>query len=124
MPNKKISELPIASILDGTELFPVVQGGTTKQVTKSLITETNYTQVEKTKLNNLALVAVSGSYNDLTDEPNYKQLNTFADMISLGTVLVYTMVKVLNDENKNQTNTIYQLWPDGVRIWMAGIKDN
>lgn len=33
MPNVKITELPSASALDGTEVLPIVQGGTTSQTT-------------------------------------------------------------------------------------------
>lgn len=36
MPNKKITELPTASSLDGTELYEIVQGGVNKKVTQSL----------------------------------------------------------------------------------------
>ena len=38
MPNLPISQLPAASTLTGAELFPIVQGGITKQTTLSSIT--------------------------------------------------------------------------------------
>jgi hypothetical protein len=30
-----------------------------------------------------------------------------------------TRVKVANDENKGIAHTIYEVWPDGARIWLA-----
>lgn len=37
MANKKITELPVASDLTGSELFEVVQGGVNKQTTAALV---------------------------------------------------------------------------------------
>jgi hypothetical protein len=54
----------------------------------------------------------------------YTTVATYAAMITLGTPSVLTTVKVTADENKKNTHTIYQLWPDGSRIWVAAIKEN
>lgn len=63
----------------------------------------------------------SGTTPDLSKYPQYTQVNTYALMtsISIGTQLI--IVKVLNDENKGMTNTIYHIYPDGVKIWIASV---
>ena len=55
---------------------------------------------------------------------SYYTASTYSAMISFGTPTNMTIIKVLNDENKSVSNAIYQVWPDGVRIWMAAIQDN
>jgi hypothetical protein len=55
---------------------------------------------------------------------SYYTASTYSSMISFGTPANMTIIKVLNDENKSVSNAIYQVWPDGVRIWMAAIQDN
>ena len=54
-----IDNLPVASTLNGSEVFPIVQDNETKQVEINKIAEGI----------GLAEVATSGSYNDLTDKP-------------------------------------------------------
>jgi len=46
--NTPITSLPLAIALDGSELVPIVQGGTTKQTT----------------VNSIAAVAIQGTYAD------------------------------------------------------------
>lgn len=53
-----------------------------------------------------------------------KQVATYALLLDIITSPQLTIVKVLNDENKGITNAIYQLWPDGTRMWIASVKDN
>ena len=55
---------------------------------------------------------------------SYYTAATYSSMISFGTPTNMTIIKVLNDENKSVSNAIYQVWPDGVRMWMAAIQDN
>jgi len=55
---------------------------------------------------------------------SYYTASTYSSMIAFGTPANMTIIKVLNDENKSVSNAIYQVWPDGVRIWMAAIQDN
>ena len=43
----KISDLPSATSLTGTEEIPIVQTGTTKKVTKQLLTDDNYSSTEQ-----------------------------------------------------------------------------
>jgi hypothetical protein len=56
--------------------------------------------------------------------PVFYQVSTYAAMIALGAVTVLTEVYVTTDENKGQTNTVYKLWPNGTRMWVACVKDN
>jgi hypothetical protein len=51
-------------------------------------------------------------------------VNTYALMLQIPTPTNLLIVKVLNDENKQFANTIYQLYPDGVRMWIAANQDN
>jgi hypothetical protein len=53
----------------------------------------------------------------------YAQVATYAAMLALGTPSVLTTVRVTADENKGATNTVYQLWPNGSRLWIAAIAD-
>lgn len=53
----------------------------------------------------------------------FTQVNTYSLMQSIDEVTELTIVKVLNDENKGLENTIYQLWPDGTRMWIAATED-
>ena len=55
---------------------------------------------------------------------SYYTASTYSSMIAFGTPANMTIIKVLNDENKSVSNAIYQVWPDGVRMWMAAIQDN
>lgn len=52
MPNKKISELPLATDLQGGELLPIVQGGETKQTTIPLTIKPKTGTIWDTKYNN------------------------------------------------------------------------
>jgi len=47
MSNIKISEMPSATSLDGTELVPIVQNGVSKKVTKQILTNNNYSTSEQ-----------------------------------------------------------------------------
>jgi len=53
----------------------------------------------------------------------YAQVATYAAMLALGTPSVLTTVRVTADENKGATNTLYQLWPNGSRLWVAALAD-
>lgn len=52
------------------------------------------------------------------------QVDTYALMLAISITTELKIVKVLNDENKGITNTIYHLYPDGVRMWIASVQDN
>lgn len=54
MATKKISELPAADTIDGTELVPVVQAGATKAVTVSALLAPTLGDIEA------ALIAING----------------------------------------------------------------
>lgn len=43
----KISELPQASTVNNTDVIPIVQNGTTKQVTTELLKSINYSTTEQ-----------------------------------------------------------------------------
>lgn len=66
MPASKISALPVASALTGTELLPVVQGGTTKQTTVSGVTSL---VASKTQTNEFMGVII-----EVADDKDYKIL--------------------------------------------------
>ena len=55
---------------------------------------------------------------------NFLQVATYAVLTALTTPNFLTIVKVLNDENKNISNSTYHLYPDGVRMWVASTQDN
>lgn len=55
---------------------------------------------------------------------NLAQVSTYALMILLPVNENLKIVKVLNDENKGIQNTIYHIYPDGTRMWVAATQDN
>ncbi|PTT14281.1 hypothetical protein DBR27_04360 [Flavobacterium sp. HMWF030] len=78
-----------------------------------------------------------GSYlgGEQDDEKSYKGILidslvsfitvlTYADLLQVNASERLIIIRVLNDENKTMTNTVYQLYPDGVRMWQAATKDN
>ena len=74
-------------------------------------------------------MSIIASNNPYPDNPYlflaslHIQVNTYALMIAIGTPANMTIVKVLNDENKGITNTIYHLYPDGIRMWIAAVEE-
>ena len=60
----------------------------------------------------------------LANQINFSQVNTYALMLSITVSSKLIIVKVLNDENKGIENTIYHIYPDGVRMWIASVQDN
>ena len=60
---------------------------------------------------------------DLSLYSKFAQVNTYALMVAIPTPTNLLIVKVLNDENKGITNTIYHLYPDGTRMWIAAVED-
>ena len=60
---------------------------------------------------------------DLSLYSKFAQVNTYALMVAIPTPTNLLIVKVLNDENKGITNTIYHLYPDGIRMWIAAVED-
>ncbi|MGB4984356.1 MAG: hypothetical protein WBO70_01100, partial [Erysipelotrichaceae bacterium] len=60
----------------------------------------------------------------LANQINFSQVNTYALMLSITVYSKLIIVKVLNDENKGIKNTIYHIYPDGVRMWIASVQDN
>jgi hypothetical protein len=71
----------------------------------------------------IAVAAVSGLQTALDAKAAYAQVSTYAAMVALGTPAVLTTVKVTADENKGATNTVYQLWPNGSRLWIAAVAE-
>lgn len=49
---------------------------------------------------------------------------TYAEMLTISNPLLMTECRVIEDENKGLNNTIYHLYPDGKRIWIAATDDN
>ena len=60
----------------------------------------------------------------LANQINFSQVNTYALMLAIPISSKLKIVKVLNDENKGIENTIYHIYPDGVRMWIASVQDN
>ena len=60
----------------------------------------------------------------LANQINFSQVNTYALMLSITVSSKLIIVKVLNDENKGIENTIYHVYPDGVRMWIESVQDN
>lgn len=51
-------------------------------------------------------------------------VSTYSDLLQIPINEKLLIVRVLNDENKTLTNTVYYVYPDGVRMWIAATKDN
>ena len=51
-------------------------------------------------------------------------VNTFQELDNLPAPASTTHYRVLQDEDKRQTNTNYFVYPDGVREWVAAVQDN
>jgi hypothetical protein len=64
--------------------------------------------------------------NTIIPSWNALLIDTYAEMLEISTPVQTELlvVKVLNDENKGITNTIYHLYPDGTRMWIAAVEDN
>lgn len=54
---------------------------------------------------------------------NFLEIETYAEFLLIQNQSILVICKVLNDENKGISNTIYQLWPDGTRLWIAATED-
>ena len=62
--------------------------------------------------------------NTIIPSWNALLIDTYAEMLAIPTPTGLLVVKVLNDENKGIANTIYYLYPDGIRMWVAAVEDN
>ena len=60
----------------------------------------------------------------LANQITFLQVNTYALMLAIPISSKLKIVKVLNDENKGIENTIYHIYPDGIRMWIASVQDN
>lgn len=54
----------------------------------------------------------------------FVQVNTYEEMLALGTPSVLTEITVLVDENKGRAETIYRWSPSGRRKWIPEVNDN
>jgi hypothetical protein len=70
-----------------------------------------------------AVGTITGLQAALDAKAAFAQVATYAAMLALGTPSVLTTVRVTADENKGATNTVYQLWPNGSRLWIAALAD-
>ena len=60
----------------------------------------------------------------LGNKSNYVTVSAYSEVLLINSIDSLLIVKVLNDENKGIENTIYHIYPDGVRMWIAATKDN
>lgn len=60
----------------------------------------------------------------LGNKSNYVTVSAYSEVLLINSIDSLLIVKVLNDENKGIKNTIYHIYPDGVRMWMASVQDN
>lgn len=60
----------------------------------------------------------------LANQIIFLQVNTYALLLDVEISASLKIVTVLIDENKGIENTIYYLYPDGTRMWIAANKDN
>lgn len=60
----------------------------------------------------------------LGNKSNYVTVSTYSEVLLINSIDSLLIVKVLNDENKGIKNTIYHIYPDGVRMWIASVQDN
>lgn len=59
-----------------------------------------------------------------TTSAKFITVNTYALLLSITPSTQLIIVKVLNDENKSIQNSIYHIYPDGIRMWIAANQDN
>jgi hypothetical protein len=105
-----LTNLPIVTTATGNMIFPVVDGTTTKQLSinnlknyvagASAVTSVNgkagTVVLTATNISGFATVAISGSYNDLTNKPQEFSLNT-ATTDTLGGVKIGDNINVSGD---------------------------
>ena len=60
----------------------------------------------------------------LGNKSNYVTVSAYSEVLLINSIDSLLIVKVLNDENKGIENTIYHIYPDGVRMWIASVQDN
>ncbi len=89
-------------------------------------------EINSTKSNPRGIISQQDYSANITDldypqkiyvDSRFLEVADYASLLLLPTPIVLKTVKVLNDENKGITNTIYQLWPDGTRMWIASTED-
>jgi len=62
--------------------------------------------------------------NGLDDiKSSFLNVSTYSDLLLISPETHLIIIKVLNDENKGMNNTIYHIYPDGTRMWMAAVED-
>ncbi|WP_428668137.1 hypothetical protein [Runella sp.] len=100
-----------------TKLAGIATGATANSTDSQLRDRSTHTGAQ-------AISTVTGLQTALNVKVAFVQVNTYADMLALGTPSVLTEITVLTDSNKSLNNTIYKWWPSGKRIWIAAVDDN
>ena len=118
----------IIPILKITSIDNIVKNYLIKDLTENLYNTGDYITGQDLTENDLIFIVSEGQIEEL--KQNYTMflnsitIPTYSAMLALPTVNYTINVKVLNDENKGIENTIYHIYPDGVRMWIAATKDN
>lgn len=68
--------------------------------------------------------AIAGNTAAINTKPDEVQVATYAALTALGTVTRITTVMVLADEKRNDTYTLYKLYPSGKRLFIITYEDN
>jgi hypothetical protein len=112
-----------------TKLAGIATGATANATDAQLRDRATHTgtQLAATISNFSSAALAAVTWSTLTGKPTtipaFAQVSTYAAMVALGTPAVLTTVLVAADENKGATNTVYQLWPNGSRLWVAALPD-
>ena len=118
----------IIPILKITSIDNIVKNYLIKDLTENLYNTGDYITGQDLTENDLIFIVSEGQIEEL--KQNYTMflnsitIPTYSAMLALPTVNYTINVKVLNDENKGIKNTIYHIYPDGVRMWIASVQDN
>ena len=118
----------IIPILKITSIDNIVKNYLIKDLTENLYNTGDYITGQDLTENDLIFIVSEEQIEEL--KQNYTMflnsitIPTYSAMLALPTVNYTINVKVLNDENKGIENTIYHIYPDGVRMWIASVQDN
>ena len=118
----------LQDLLNNSSIDNIVKNYLIKNLTENLYNTGDYITGQDLTENDLIFIVSEGQIEEL--KQNYTMflnsitIPTYSAMLALPTVNYTINVKVLNDENKGIKNTIYHIYPDGVRMWIASVQDN
>lgn len=80
--------------------------------------------MKKYSVNKIDGVSPDSTGHVILSSTSYHVVQTYSEMLSLILSDRLSIIRVIVDENKGIENTIYYVYPDGLRVWVAATVDN